>query len=95
MLYVKEGCPACEGGLLGFRRLEDGTLVLRCDECDATYVDPSRVTLSSARFAPSVDEKADPGSAVGLGRWATVDEVERAGWRVLVVGEYHPEATRK
>ena len=92
MFYATSVCPACSGGVVGFRKCSDGqTLVLVCDECDAVWRNPDRITVDTAFFPSSPDhriEGLDCSIATKYGScWATSEEIKTARMEFFVVGE--------
>lgn len=91
MFYAKF-CPFCgDYGLVGFWRCNDGkTLVLACDECDATWLHPASITAESALSPDPPDFIVDnlgcslSGPKAG---WATREEIKAAGWESFIAGE--------
>ncbi len=91
MFYVSTTCPACSAGAVGFRRCSDEqTIVLLCDECNAVWTSPDEVSLETVVF-PQAPSYVVSGLGVSIAkpasRWASADEIERAGWRHSVAGE--------
>jgi len=91
MFYVKELCAYCQAGAVGFRRCSDQvTIVLMCDECDFVWLRPDRTTLADALF-PSMETSQVPGTPYAVGGegagWATLAEIEQAGWQAYIYGE--------
>src|SRR6266498_361721 len=83
MLCLEGRCAYCEVGELGFWRCNDGvTIIVMCDECDSAWFDPEHRALADAVMPGA--SMAIPGTNLVVGgklaRWATREEVERAGW---------------
>jgi hypothetical protein len=91
MFYTKF-CPFCgKYGAVGFWRCSDGkTIVLTCDECDATWLNPASVSAEFALFPASPDFIVDnlgcslSGPKAG---WAEREEIKAAGWDPFIAGE--------
>jgi len=94
MFFAQTPCPLCRyGGVVAFRRCSDSrTIVLSCDECGATWLDPQDIAAESA-LAPRAPDFIIPGTVVSLkgsdAGWASKDEIEKMGWSNFVVGEEH------
>lgn len=92
MFYASPVCPACGGGVVGFRKCSDGkTLVLVCDECNAVWVHPNGITADTAVFPSSPDfriQDLDCSIAATNGScWATLEEIKAANMDNFVAGE--------
>lgn len=93
MFYVKPYCPVCGQGMLGFRMCSDGrTIVLLCEECGAVFLRPDEITSETA-LHPSwpdyVIEGLGCSTAIYAGaRWATRDEIRKAGFERFIAGEW-------
>ena len=92
MFYIDKGCPACRAGLLGFLKCsDDQTIVLVCDECDAVWLNATDISVDAAVFPDSPDDVlAGLGCSIASphARWATRDEIQRAGLESLIAGEW-------
>ncbi|MCB1245519.1 MAG: hypothetical protein KDN04_22595 [Verrucomicrobiae bacterium] len=91
MLFADVECPFCgdEGGR-GFYICDDqSTIVLMCDECHSPWLNPKEVTGTNAlRAAPPDWKIQELGCGIGEGsRWATREEIEKAGFADLIAGE--------
>jgi|SRR6266498_365419 len=91
MLYIQSVCPICGTGVIGFRMCSDGsTIVMMCEECDSLWMDPRSVSVDRVLYSDAPDFLV-PGLPCSIkspaSRWATRDEVARAGWESLVFGE--------
>jgi hypothetical protein len=89
MFYLKSTCPLCGTGMRGFRLCNDArTVVVMCDECDATWIDAREVELSSM-VHPDPPAFQVPGLSCSImgSRWASRSEIEGAGWGGLIAGE--------
>lgn len=92
MFFYTSFCPFCGmEGEVAFWRCSDGkTLVLMCDECNATWLNPLSVTSRSALFPASPDFIVDNlgcslrGPKAG---YATRDEIRAVGWEPFILGE--------
>lgn len=91
MFYISIICPACSAGVVGFRRCSDEhRIVLLCDECNAVWKSPDDISLKTVIFpqAPSyLINGPEVSVAKPASRWATADEITRAGWHHFVAGE--------
>lgn len=91
MFYVATQCPICCAGAIGFRKCSDGTtMVLMCNECDAVWKSPDRISADSAVFpaAPEfvVEETGCSVAAPGA-TWAEQQEIEAREWGAFIAGE--------
>lgn len=91
MFYIAGRCPVCDSGTRGFRLCSDRmTVVVMCDECDATWLDARCVDVSEVVY-PQLPDFRLPGRSCSIAapssRWATQLEIEASGWGDLVVGE--------
>lgn len=79
--------PRCGQGLLRAVVTESGELVLMCDEDDAVYRHPALIRSAPPDY-PSNEKDDEVGGGVqlrpGTWRFATIEEVERAGWEGFV-----------
>jgi hypothetical protein len=90
MFFFAVECPVCGAGTRGFRLCSDKkTIVVMCDECDSVWLDPSHVTASKVIHPDSATGLISSlKCGIGMGsRWATREEIERAGWGDLIAGE--------
>jgi Zn-finger nucleic acid-binding protein len=90
MLYVKESCPICLTGDVGFRLCSDhDNVVLMCDECDSVWLDPRELDSAHVIYPQPPDFVVAPHCSVASprSRWATREEVAEAGWSGYVAGE--------
>jgi len=92
MFYALSRCPVCKGGAVGFRKCSDGrTIVLVCDECDATWLHADGITVKTAEFLSSPAfriERLGCSIATSSGsRWATLQEIRAANLEAFVAGE--------
>lgn len=97
MLYIAQVCPICGVGPIGFRMCSDTrTLVLLCYDCGTVWRDPATVDAAHALFAPppSYTAAALRCSVAPPSRWATRNEIARAGWLDAIGGEWQPEQRR-
>lgn len=91
MFYIEGTCPICGTGTRGFRLCSDEvTVVVTCDECEATWLDAQRVEASDVVYAKPPEYEL-PGRSCSIAapssRWATRSEVDATGWGNLVIGE--------
>lgn len=87
MFHIRNLCPVCKAGYVGFMRCSgEKDLVLFCDECDAVWVDPPSVDVSTVVFPSSGRFVRE--ALCTLERWATREEIKFAGWEHLIAGEY-------
>jgi hypothetical protein len=91
MLHIEQFCPICEYGSMGFLRCSDNeTIVLLCDECDAIWLSPKKVSANQALF-PTSPEFLVPSLQCSIkeppSRWATQEEVANKGWSSFIAGE--------
>lgn len=98
MFYVRSSCEVCNNGLLAVRRCADGTLIVLCYECEATWLDPRDVRgEASLRPDPETWKLAEvdleAGTAAGAD-WATREEIVRGGWEGYIQGEWTPPRHR-
>jgi hypothetical protein len=98
MFYMEGHCGFCRHGDVGFQRCSDGlTIVLMCDECDAVWLDPAHRETAQA-LIPSMATSELPGTpyavAGGAAGWATLAEIEKAGWQAYVYGEQRESVRR-
>ena len=91
MFRVHKCTQNCGDGCVGIWRCSDNkTLILRCDECYASWLNPEDV---STGVPVSVNHPDDilPGTSLhvfgGRAGWATREEIEKAGWMRFVTGE--------
>ena len=93
MLFVaKEVCPFCQGGSVGFLICSDHeTMVLVCDECESTWLDPTHISITNVLF-PKPPEFKVPGLDCFLkmpeAYWASKEEIVERGWGSFIVGKY-------
>ncbi|NHZ32469.1 hypothetical protein [Massilia rubra] len=94
IFYLEELCPICKTGILGFRRVDNSKkIVIACHECESVWSDPSNVTTENVLHVPAPDFGVMELGASVFGdnaAWATVDEIQRAGWGQYVAGEEIP-----
>ena len=88
MFYVGF-CPLCEQGAAGVRTCGyPGHVVVVCDECDAMWRTPD---LAGEPVLAGPADLACPRCGTSLqrppARWATWEEIERAGWQDAVIGQ--------
>jgi hypothetical protein len=91
VFYVKAECPSCRSGPVGF--VSDGrTVVLWCEECAACFPAPNHVDLEHAMYPDSQGLVSGHGVTAcvdkSVRRDARIEEVEAAGWRSAVAGEW-------
>jgi len=91
MFYIDGACPICGTGNRGFRLCSDHvSIVVMCDECEATWLDAERVDASDVVY-PEPPEFQVPGRSCSIAapssRWATRPEIDAYGWGNLVAGE--------
>ena len=89
---LAQHCPFCsEYGNVCFR-LAAGKerVVLVCDECDATWLNPNEVSAERAD-APQPPDFTISGTNSRLGagsRWATLEEIQASGFAQFVANSY-------
>jgi len=89
MLFVRDICPICEHGAVGFVFCADtADMILMCDECDSVWLDPTTTTDQAAQFTEPPDFIV-PGLPCSLlrSRWATRQEIAQRGWADHIAGE--------
>jgi hypothetical protein len=91
MFFIEGACPICGTGTRGFRLCSDeASVVVMCDECEATWLDAERVDASDVVYAEP-PEYVLPGRACSIAapssRWATRAEIDASGWGNLIAGE--------
>lgn len=94
MFYADIDCPFCgDQGARGFYLCDDySTVILLCDECSSPWRSPSEVTAENVLQTKSPEWRINElDCGVGKGsRWATREEIEKAGFGELVAGESEP-----
>lgn len=91
MFYIAGTCPICDTGTRGFRLCSDKvTVVVVCDECEATWLDAQHSNASDVVYAKPPGYQL-PGLSCSIAapnsRWATRQEIDVPGWGGLIVGE--------
>lgn len=84
MFNIDSYCPICCEGTIGFVLCSDQkTMVLVCDECESTWLDPSNVSPIQVLYPKAPDFKV-PGLECSIkapdARWATREEIMQKGW---------------
>ncbi len=82
MIALKNQCPFCDQGYVGFFRLRSGQLVLWCDECESVWLTPAAVLSEPGMSANAPHDWQIRGTELTLegGAWATEEEVAAAGF---------------
>lgn len=91
MFYLCK-CPQdCGDGYIDFWRCSDSkSIILRCDECEAPWLNPADVTAAEPMqmSAPNyLLPKTNVPVYGGCSGWATQHEIEMAGWSSFLQGE--------
>jgi len=92
VFYYASFCPFCgPEGEVAFWRCGDGkTLVLMCEECNATWLHPISIAKETA-LDPCSPEFTVEGLGCSLAGpnagFATREEIRSAGWEDFIVGE--------
>jgi hypothetical protein len=91
MLYFCK-CPLdCGDGYLGFWRCADGArIILRCDECEVAWLEPTNV-LPQNPFLATPPDYLLPGTSIPMygktSGWATRSEIEKVGLASFIKGD--------
>ena len=86
-MYYAQQCPFCRDyGGVGYWRCSDHTLVLMCDECDATWENPTEIFSDNAFYPEAPDFKVGENCSLkgSMTGWADLVEVRAAGWSSFV-----------
>ena len=91
MLFIKEDCPVCSYGNVGFRKCSDQkTIVLMCDECDAVWLDKGEIKSENAIFPEAPDFNL-PGSSISIANpkasWASIEDIKSVNLEEFIAGE--------
>jgi len=89
MFSVRQSCPICVNGIVGFRVCTDqDVMFIMCDECDTVWLRPDTMSSIEALYLKPPDYRI-PTSDCSLftSRWATREEIERHGWERFINGE--------
>jgi hypothetical protein len=91
MYCIKELCPLCYWGQIGFRLCSDKkTVVLMCDECDAVWLRPGDVNTSIPLYPQSPDFIV-PGLECSIlsphSQWACKSDIIRVGWEQFIAND--------
>jgi len=89
MFYIKQFCPICKTGTIGFRFCEgENRIILMCDECDTVWNSPDNISVCHALFL------TPPGFCISgtnccliASHWATREEIKKQDWAAYVYSE--------
>jgi hypothetical protein len=91
-MYYFCKCPQdCGNGYVGFWRCADGMrIILRCDECEASWSEPAEVLTKNPALVSSPDYLW-PGTNIPVygekAGWAGREKIDSVGWTSFIKGE--------
>lgn len=92
--YLDNLCPACNTGILGFRRLDEASkIVIVCHECEAVWMQPYNIALENMRRVSEPDFIVLELECPIFGdnaAWASYEEIKIHGWEEYIYGDERP-----